>query len=49
MTKEEYRKEISYYIDDIYKWFDEGDMKSCMIMARGLVKLLLDYKKSIRS
>lgn len=49
MTKAEYREEIGFYISDIYKYFDQDDMKSCLIMARGLVKLLVEYKRGTRN
>lgn len=45
MNKQEYRQEITYYVHDIFRYFDQDDIKSCLISARGLVKLLIDYKK----
>lgn len=46
MTKSEYRQQLTYYFEDIYKYFDSGDMKSCMIMVGGLSKLLVEYRKT---
>lgn len=49
MSKDEFDTEVSYYIADIRKYTNNGDLSSAQIMVSGLRKLIAERKKYLKA